>query len=304
VNSLQAPSAPFRSKLIKGSAGASLVIGIAASLTGCGTGTSGVSLGANASSSPSATAAAYGSVNGSGVRVETPTGSYEKIVADKTGPSYNPDYGLGYPFPDYLSSAGWTEQDAVAGQRFVVDYLVQEYLDSTALEGGDEAFQKWYETDAKRYFPEELYAELSANGSANGAVLGNFAGQKLLPNSLIHDSKPRISSIDLDISSTNNGPFDDGQGLKGIKFSIGYTAQYRVDDANAAELAGVLTGMSGEEVINSDLAKDKLKDGTGENSHQAKGTANFVVTKDANGEWKIIGYSSQPNFDTGDYTTR
>jgi hypothetical protein len=60
--------------------------------------------------------------------------------------------------------------------------------------------------------------------------------------------------------------------------------------------------MSKEDFLKSNMAKDNLKDGSGENVFKAKGTASVVVSKDAKGEWKIIGFQSETNFDTSDFT--
>lgn len=281
-----------RSKMSQKIAAAGLLVGMSVSLVGCF---------ANGNKNdqpvvPTNTPSSYGMVVGSGEKVQTPTGSYEKITVDKTSPIYKYNNGEGNPAA--MTEAGYTEEDGKASQKFVADYMVKEFVDSSALEGGDAAYQKWYDVTAKSYYADNVYQELKTGEAP--VILGNYGGTNSLPSTFIHDGSPREKSLDMKVVGFR--PWDDGNGSKGIKYSLDYTAEYRVDDANAAQFVSSHLGISKEEFLQSNKAKDSIKDGSGENVFKAKGTANIVVAKDGKGGWKIIGFQSETSFDTSDFT--
>lgn len=281
-----------RSKMAQKIAAAGLLVGMSVSLVGCF---------ANSNPNdqpvvPTNTPSSYGMVVGSGEKVETPTGAYEKITIDKTSPIY--EYNNGDTHPSAMTDAGFTEEDGKASQKFVADYMVKEFVDSSALEGGDAAYQQWHAVTAKSYYADNVYQEIQ-KGEAP-VVLGNYGGTNSLPPTFIHDGSPREKSLDMNIVGFR--PWDNAAGLKGVKYSVNYNAEYRVDDANAAQFVSSHLGISKEDFLKSNQSKDNLRDGTGENVFKASGKANIVVSKDSSGSWKIIGFQSETNFDTSDFT--
>jgi hypothetical protein len=197
-----------------------------------------------------------------------------------------------------MKEAGWSAEDGAAAQRHVVDYMVKEFVDSSALNGGDKAYQEWTATSAPKYYADHVVKEPAFKTGEGNTVLGNYHGNAM-PN-LIHDGTPREKTLDMNL--TGFMPYDDGAGTKGIEYTFKYTAEYRVSDKDAAAFAGKYTNMSGEAFLKSQMAKDSLKDGSGENVFVAKGTSDVVVAKDAKGAWKIIGFQSQTDYDTSNFT--
>lgn len=239
-----------------------------------------------------------GDVTGSGEKVETDRGTYETITLDPGAEIYQYNNGGGHT-PE-LEAAGWTAEDGAAGQKLVADYMVREFVDSSALETGDEGFQQWHQTRAAEYYSPTVHEQLGQMGGSSNAVIGNFAGVKAMPN-LIHDGSPREKSLNLKLDSV--APYEgSSSGAKGMNYSIQYSAEYRVDDANAAAFAGSTMGQSGAQFLDGMLAKPQLRDGTGENVYRAYGTAYVVVGKDANNQLKIIGFSSTTDYDANDFT--
>lgn len=281
-----------RSKMTQKIAAAGLLVGMSVSLVGCFANGNN-----NESIVPTNAPVSYGQVIGSGEKVATPTGTYEKIAIDATSPIYQYNNGEGHPA--VMTEAGWTTEDGQVGQKLIADYMVKEFVDSSALEGGDPAFREWHTTTAKSYYEGNVYEQVAANPAQSNVILGNFGGNNSLPEGFIHDGSPREKSLDMKV--TGFLPFDNGAD-KGIEYSVEYTAEYRVDDANAAKFAGLHAGMTAEQFAASPKARSNLKDGTGENIYRAKGTANIIVGKNANNEWKIIGFRSQTDFDTSDFT--
>jgi hypothetical protein len=282
-----------RSKMSQRIAAAGLVLGMSVSLVGC---FANGNTNNNNPETPTNAPTSIGQAIGSGEKVTSEAGSYEKITFDKNAPIYQ--YNNGNGNPEYMTEAGWTVEDGAAGQRLAVDYMTKEFIDSNALDGGDKAYQDWYNTSAKSYYADYIYKDGSLQNGSAMPILGNYNGNAM-PN-LIKDGAPREKTLDLKL--TGFMPYDDAQGTKGIQYGIEYTAEYRVDDASAAAFAGKYTNMSGEEFLKSPMAKESLKDGSGENIFIAKGTANIVVNKDANNEWKIIGFSSNNDYDTTNFT--
>ena len=281
-----------RSKMSQKLAAAGLVIGMSASLVGCFANGNAPQPHDNLNPPTS-----ISQVTGSGEKIQTPTGSYEKITYNEDAPIYKFNNGNGNT-PE-MEAKGWSLEDSTAAQKVAVNYMTKEFIDSTALEGGDEAFKEWHSTTAKNYYSDAVYNEIANNPGETKIILGNFGQNKFMPN-LIHDGTPREKSLDLTLNGY--GPYNDQPGYDAVMFSIEYTAEYRVDDANAAEFIGkhTPTPMSGAEVIQSKYAKDSLKDGSGENVYRAKGYANIVVAKEAGG-FKIIGFQSKADFDTTDF---
>lgn len=287
-----------RSKMSQKVAAAGLLIGMSVSLVGCFAVGGGNRPDNYQPAVPPNAPTSISQIVGSGEKVESPSGAYEKITLNEDAPVYIYNNGQGHP--DYVSSAGWTEEDGTAGQRAAVDYMVKEFVDSKALNGGDAAYQEWYKNSAKKYFADTLYQDPAMQSGEGIAVLGNYNGNAM-PN-LIHDGTPREKTLDLEVVGVST--FDDEAGTKGLRYSFQYNSQYRVSDTEATAFASKVLNKSPEDFLNSPNAKDSLKDGTGENVYVAKGQANVVLTKDANNEWKIIGFQAITEYDSSDFATQ
>ncbi|MGP4033620.1 hypothetical protein [Pseudarthrobacter sp. 1C304] len=249
---------------------------------------------ATASGETSTTEKAESGVVGTGEKIDTAAGPYEKssLPANDPAYSYNPTF--------HDASSGWTVDEASAAQKLAIDYMSKEFLDSTALEGGDAEFQNWYAANAKKYFSEKVIDIAGQNPGENKIILGNFGTNRLIPN-LIHDGSPRVKEAHLGV--TGFGFVNTPELGNSVEFSIEWNAGYRVDDTNGAAFVGHHTGMTGEQVLNSKYATDKLKDGSGENVYRGTGSANVMVTKDPDG-LKIVSFSSKADFDTRDFANQ
>lgn len=267
-----------------------LLVGMSLSLVGCIANSGPIN---DESGTNGAPATSTSQVLGSGEKVDTGAGTYEKITLSPDNRAYQ--FSAIHADTPEMKELGWSVEDGIASQRAAVDYMTKEFMDSTALEGDDAAYQEWYANSAPKYYSESLMPELKANPGETKVIIGNFGTNKFMPN-LIHDGKPRVKELNLGVAGYSAIP-----SYNGIEYSIEFEAAYRVDDVNAAKFVGSHVGLSGEAFAQSKYAKDSLKDGTGENLYRAKGYANVIVTKDASGQMKLIGFSSKADFDTTDF---
>ncbi|MFJ4264666.1 hypothetical protein ACIPYU_19675 [Paenarthrobacter nicotinovorans] len=244
---------------------------------------------------PAAVADKATGLTGTGQKVETATGSYEKTTLAAGDPAYT------YNIQAHDASSGWTAEEATAAQKLAVDYLSNEFLDSTALEGSDQDFWDWYYANEGKYFSDKVTGEIrQGQPSQMNIILGNFGTNKLLP-SLIHDGSARVKEENLEVQNSSFSITPEQ--INVVNFNFNWQVGYRVDDANAAALVGHYTNLTGEEVLNSKYAKDNLKDGVGENVYRGKGSAYVAITKDPGG-LKIVGFSSKADFDTRDFANQ
>ena len=293
-----------RSRMAQKVAATGLLIGMSASLVGCfATGGDG-DPNSNGTPPPSPSSSSSAPISagagiGTGEKIATPDGgTYETVTVNPEAEIYNFNNGNGLP-PE-LAAAGYTEEDGDASQRFVANYLVEEFMDSKALETGDDGYRQWYAETAPSYFGDNILGDPAiVNPSNTGIVMGNFEGKTVIPN-LIHDGTPREKSLQLNLQSVT--AYDTPIGTT-FKYDISYEADYRVDDASAANFAATLTNVTPQEFLNSPHATDKVKDGTGENVFKIYGNASIAVIKDSNNNWKIVGYNTQTDFDSTDFAS-
>ena len=257
--------------------------------------------GADGAVQPSASAAVVdNTIKGTGVKIDTPNGRYEKVGFDSNAPIYKLDPSDGI---DHVLEAGWTQEELLSGRKFAMDYVVSEFLDSTALEGGDPSYQNWYVNEAPKYFAQETYDQIG-DGTGN-VVLGSFGANKntLVPE-LIKDGGPRIN--DLVIEHKGYTPTATEDGTKAIFYIVAFNGDYRISDASAASLVSDYTirnlpaekHLTPEQFLASDMAKPNVKDGVGEN----KLAVSMGLVKNAEGAWEIISFSGYPTTSTDDFT--
>lgn len=246
---------------------------------------------------PQPVAASYGDVVGTGTKVTVADGSYETIALDPKSRLY--DVAVGGGLEQTLAQSGFTLDDAKSAQKFALDYMVKEFLDSTALETKDDGFKAWIAANGHTYFNDEILGEIATKPDGAQLLLGDPVATKTIP-ALIHDGKPREKNVNVSVGGV--GPFV-GNGVKAIQVELTYTAQYRLSVASAATFAGSLAtpAMSGPQFLASSSAKPSLKDDQGEHVYGASGSATVVVDKDSQGRWEIDGFKSTTNYDISDF---
>lgn len=285
-----------RTKMAQRIAAAGMIVGMSASLVGCfasdGRTTSDPTHEMVPPSPPISNSQSY--IQGSGEKVETEDGSYEKVIIAEDAPAL--EYNMGMPHPQYLTDAGFTEQDGREGQQLAVNYLVQEFVDSEALETGDAGYKEWLSSSTpNQYFGSEVLNDPTIASNGSSILLGNFGGQKVIPK-LIHDGTPRERSLDLTPVGIGTWENDNGETI-GISYTFDYKTEYRVDDNSAVEFLAQQAGTSKEDYQKT-KASDNLKDGKGENVYTASGQIGLVIARQADGTMKIIGFQADSQLDS------
>lgn len=233
-------------------------------------------------------------IMGSGQQVKASDGStYETLAIDPNSPILKFNNGQG--LSSAMSAANYTEADGQASQKLAANYMVKEFIDSTALETKDVAgFQRWLGLSGRDYFTPAVYNDLNSHPEGARVILGDIGGTTTMPN-LLHDGKPREKNVKVNV--TDVSPFSNNQGETGIKYNFQYSATYRLSATEAANFAAKLGKMTPEQFLQSGKAQPSIKDGKGETTYTATGSVDFVVSKDSTGDWKISGSLTKSDYD-------
>jgi hypothetical protein len=281
-----------------------LVAGLSFSLVGCSASGNNNHSAAPANSQESASAASASQtpkelpigdgIIGSDQQAKASDGStYETLAIDPNSPILK--FNNGKSMPSAMSAANYTEADGQASQKFVANYMVKEFIDSTALETKDIGFEQWLHTSGKTYYSPDVYNQIVQNPQDAGVVLGDQGSSKTIPN-LVHDGKPREKSLNL---SLNQVSLYSDNTYNGIQYNLDYSVTYRLSDIEAANFAVELSGnqMTAQQFLQSNKAQPSIKDGKGETTYTASGTVQIVVNKNAQGAWEIVGLRPTTNYD-------
>jgi hypothetical protein len=235
----------------------------------------------------------HGDLRGSGSQTEDALGVYElaELNPDAAVATYDVER-----VGNEVRSLGFSDEQLAAAQAFAMDFVVTQFIDSSALDTGPTGYGGWLVDTAPRYLSAEILADPALQSGASLPVL-NTATAPNVP-ALVRDGTPRASKLDLVLNSVsgdryNAAPF--------IDFSIQFAADYRVDDAAATAFAAQLTGMTPAEFLASDRASAQLRDGSGTNTYSASGAVRLGVQPSGDA-FVVIGIQSDADFDTSDFT--
>ena len=236
----------------------------------------------------------YGDAVGSGTTFTDEYGSYEPLTVNRDSQiAQIRESGIDQSVYD----AGYTNEDVQAAQYFASKMVVEQFLDSSALDTGAAGYAKWQSTVAPDYFYPDVAAAL-APGAGSTNITINTSTLIAVPQ-LVRDGKPRISSVSLGVDrvySENRG------GVQFIGFEYSYNANYRASDASILDLTKKVTGLSEQDLIST--LKPEIYDGAGENIYNAYGSINLGVKKQEDNTYKSAGASSYHYYDTQTYTKK
>jgi hypothetical protein len=217
--------------------------------------------------------------------VDTPTGKYRAITVDPgcTAFAYDPKkFDL-----QQLKAQGYDEALAADGLHFATKYVVEQYLDSAALEGDRKAFDAWYKKEGA-LFVDQRVATTPEELAPVFVVLGNYGAQQNIPE-LVHDGKPRAKSVNLKLAEA--GPYYAPDKLPGISYGLDFTADYRVSDKAAVAFLAARAGVSPAAFLTSGKVKPTMKDEIGENDFRVTGRVNVVI-QPGTSSWHIVGFEN------------
>ncbi|WP_129590501.1 hypothetical protein [Cryobacterium aureum] len=279
------------SKRTKRVAGAGLVGVMAFSLVGCFPAIGANFLNPNGPGTER-TSQDYGDAAGSGTKVTDSLGEYETI-------ELNSQSRLGSYDPIFVDpaayTAGFTDADLAEAQSFGINYMIKEFISSTALDTGAAGYADWYSSKAPQYYSAEILNDPTTQNGTADTILTN-ATKVQIPQ-LIRDGKPRESFLTLGINVISTQTYN---GAPYIDLSTAYEVDYRVSDQSAITFSAQVAGLSESDFLASELPKDSLKDGKGENIYSSDGLANVRLIKQ-DGKWVIIGFECDSNFSTVDF---
>ena len=134
--------------------------------------------------------------------------------------------------PDVLDSSidgsSWDEQSLLEAQRFVVTFVAEQTIDSTALDRDRPGWDEWVESTSVRYFGPDDDDLLKLEGSDRPTPIYNDPDD-LTPR-LVRDGLARMDDATITVDSLTNEPREGGEWL-----TITGTADvaYRLSDEEA-----------------------------------------------------------------------
>lgn len=226
---------------------------------------------------------------GSGHTVTDALGTYEtlKLNPKSTALVYNPSTDDGTVTPN-----GFVLRDVKSAQAYALNYMVTQYLDSSALDTGAAGYETWYKTQALKLYTTEIYD--SGDSTHKNYLILNNGAAAAIPQ-LIRDKKPRGQDITLNVDTISGGVYN---GTPYLKLDISYNVVYRASDAAILKLTEANTGKTTAALHY--LLKDKVYDGKGENSYRSFGDVTLGLNKHGD-SWVISGFQSNSFPDAKDY---
>jgi len=222
--------------------------------------------------------------DGKAVVIKDQYGSYEKV-------GLNPDDALNKKVdPAIVDSsvkdAGWSDQDVLAGQKFISNFIASESIDSTALDTGEAGYKDWVAKNQAKYIAPEFQSFIQSDTSNNGALLNTQRGGEIAFQ-YARDGKPRVSSSNISMSKVVN--VDSGS-EHNLIFVGKYDAKYRASNKEVMA-AYIAKGYKKENVLQT---LPQLKDENGYVTVNGTMSYQYAVAK-KDGNWKITGYTNSFN---------
>lgn len=184
---------------------------------------------------------------------------------------------------DELSAQGFTTEDATAAQKWVLDFVSTEAVDSIALDS-PAGWDKWKAEVANKYFDASRAEVLLANAT-NGKT-SNVIYNNKIPVTFARDGKARITKEDIKVS--NIGAWSEG-GAKYIEVTGQSVVDYRVSEKdNIKAYLAKNPGMTEESLKETNPSFFDGKDET------VSVTIDWIYSliKQGDGSFKLGGYNN------------
>jgi hypothetical protein len=189
------------------------------------------------------------------------------------------------------TNAGWeSEQPTLHEDGFTVDgnripyrnqignYFFTHFIDSTALEGGQETRTAWTNAALKDSILSNTkftkdWAEKS--DSYQVLTLENISKNPGLK-SLIHDGEPRMTDANLKFGDDDKFIWAESEDGSYLTVPITWSVDYRVTDETVFDMLRAQNKTSSDEEIRSEMT-DEAQDGKGENVLRVTGETDFLL---------------------------
>jgi hypothetical protein len=222
-------------------------------------------------------------VNG---KVDTSDGSYSTVKASDEFRNNIVNSGI-----SPTGSQQWPINNPETGEKMeihpahirgnIITYFFDEFIDSSALEGGAPALDafKAEKLSSKAFSAAPFTKEWldGKHGESHPALTAEFIAKDggFKP---IHDGKPRMKDANISFGEITWTQNDDGHI---IKIASDWSVDYRVTEETVAEMMKAQNKLSDADV--QQYLTDDVKDGRGENILKVTGTADWYVLPHAGG---------------------
>lgn len=218
-------------------------------------------------------------------KVDTADGSYSSVTASGDYMNRAVNEGLtngeGMIVIDNPDTGEKLMVQAQILRNRTVTYFFNEFIDSTALEGGAPALASWKsEKVAAGEFDTAPFTKEWLDGVHGQSIpvlsadfLGKDGGLKF-----IHDGKPRMTDASITFGAMSWTRNNDGAV---IKMASDWSVDYRVTDQTVIDVLKAQNKFSDEDVAK--YLTDDVKDGSGENTLTVSGKADWFVLDNPGG---------------------
>jgi hypothetical protein len=214
-------------------------------------------------------------------QVETAGGSYSSIkVSDEIMNKMYEEVVPGKTYADIVNKETGEKLEGDPGslhlqlREMVIPYFFDEFIDSTALEGGEPAFADWKAKNlADGTFASVPYTKEYLDGVhgeprpvLTSEIINKAGGLKF-----IHDGKPRVTDANITFGEITWSSSQDG-----VYYNVAtdWSVDYRITDATIVDMLKAMntTNKATDDEVK-EVLTDEAKDGTGENTLRVHGTA-------------------------------
>jgi hypothetical protein len=189
-----------------------------------------------------------------------------------------------------IAEAGWTDEDILSAQKWVVEFAVEQGLDSIALDT-DDGWERWKTEEASKYLAPEWMSmveseeDVSENSDRSAMIFNNPNGNQ--PN-LVREEGARLDKGE--ISVTKVSAFDIEQtGLPAIVFNLSASVSYRISDEEYLKSYKESNPDSSEEEILAQLPD--LADGKSQALPPVVFEFTYAVEK-VGDTWGLVGFDN------------
>lgn len=216
--------------------------------------------------------------------VDDGLGTYQRIQLDQDSKGFDVSK---IDYSQVAGSANYSVEDVNDGYRFALNFVAEEYLDSTSLDNAS-SYPAWLQNEGNKYYSQDIVASSDAQSNQQNIIASQASPTLPMP-SMVRDGKPRIEQ--LGVAGNNLGTFPGNNDELLLTYDIDYAAKYRVSDENIIAHYVQTNQFASKDAFLSqldDASRASLTNGKDDNFFILQGRASLAVKKIDN-EWKILG---------------
>jgi hypothetical protein len=168
--------------------------------------------------------AVLGEAVGSGEIVTDSFGEYEKLILPEDSDLYEVDPAV---VESTVAELGFSESDTSSAQRFAVDFILNEVLDSSALDTGVDGLAAWKASERAQFMAPEYEAELVSEDTSVVISSGRNDwrdGAEAVATPLVRDGLPRATVVTMNVDMIYALEYE---GVNHLAVGVSYQIYYR-----------------------------------------------------------------------------